>query len=75
MHLVERYYHVTFKFQSETTLNTEGRLARNRRNISNHPYTMLLTGGSGLGKNALVNLTKEQELIILLTRFICMLKT
>ena len=28
---------------------------------------MLLTGSSGSRKNALVNLTKEQELIILLT--------
>ena len=45
--------------------------------IPHHPYRMLIIGGSGSGKaNVLLNLIKEQEQVtVLLTRFICMLKT
>ena len=39
------------------------------------PYRMLIIGPSGSGKtNALLNL-KQQEMTILLTKLICMLKT
>ena len=45
--------------------------------IPHHPYKMLIIGNSGSGKtNILLNLIKEQEQVtLLLTRFICMLKT
>ena len=44
--------------------------------IPHHPHRILI-GGSGSGKaNVLLNLIKEQEQVtVLLTRFICMLKT
>ena len=42
--------------------------------IPDHPYRMLIIGSSGSGKtNELLNLI--ETVIILLTRFICMLKT
>ena len=41
--------------------------------IPDHPYRILIIGGSGSGKtNVLVNLMNEQRVI--LTRFICMPK-
>ena len=41
-----------------------------------HPYRMLIIGGSGSGKrNTLLNLIKEQDSDNLSTRFICMQKT
>ena len=44
--------------------------------IPDHPYRMLIRGGSGLGKtNVLLNLIKEKIVVILLKRFICILKT
>ena len=44
--------------------------------IPDHPYRMLIIGGSRSGKtNALINLIKEQDSNSLLTRFTCMLKT
>ena len=43
--------------------------------IPDHPYKMLITGGSGSGKtNALLNLMKKNIVTILLARFICMQK-
>ena len=43
--------------------------------IPDHPYRMLITGGSGSGKtNELLNLMKKKILTILLARFICMQK-
>ena len=44
--------------------------------IPNHPFVMLIIGGSGTGKtNALLNLIKKKMIIILLTTFIYKLKT
>ena len=44
--------------------------------IPDHPYRMLIIGGSRSGKtNASINLIKEQDSNSLLTRFTCMLKT
>ena len=44
--------------------------------ILDHPYRMLIIGGSGSGKrNTLLNLIKEQDSDNLSTRFICMQKT
>ena len=44
--------------------------------IPDHPYRMLIIGGSRSGKtNALINLIKEQDSNSLLTKFACMLKT
>ena len=40
------------------------------------PYRMLIIGSSGSGKtNALLNLIQKKTMAVLLTRFICMLKT
>ena len=41
--------------------------------IPDHPYRMLIRGGSGLGKTNV--LLKKKIVVILLKRFICILKT
>ena len=41
--------------------------------IPDHPYRILIIGGSGSGKtNTLLNLIKEQDYVMLSTRSICM---
>ena len=48
----------------------------NKNDGKTWPYRMLLVGPSGSGKtNALLNLIQKKTMTILLTRFICMLKT
>ena len=64
-----------FNFDDITNKNNESH-KKKWPYIPDHPYRMLIIGGSGFGKrNALLNLIKEQDSDELIDKNFCMLKT